>query len=85
MAGGALVVSGERMAAIVYAQGYNPKPTDGSALVLSRERGVNTVRELRLTDIGVVLYYAPRHPKHLTAAEERQIAQIVPVASGTGR
>jgi hypothetical protein len=40
-----------------------------------------TVRALSLPEIGIALQYAPHHAKHLTAPEEREIAQIVPVAT----
>ena len=46
---------------------------------LTVEQG--TVRTLRLPEIGIILQYAPQHPKHLTAPEERQLAQLVPVAA----
>jgi hypothetical protein len=39
------------------------------------------VREIRLPDIGVVLYYAPHTPKHGTATEEREVAQMIPIAA----
>jgi hypothetical protein len=40
-----------------------------------------TIRALNLPELGMVLEYAPQHPKYLTAPEEREIAQIVPVAT----
>jgi len=83
--GGPLILSGEKVHAIVRNQGFGTKPMDRSALILRSENGVYTVRELRLTDIGMVLYYAPHHPKHQTAAQEREMASLVPVTRGTGR
>jgi len=40
-----------------------------------------TVRALNLPSLGMVFEYAPQHHKYLTAPEEREIAQIVPVAT----
>jgi hypothetical protein len=40
-----------------------------------------TVRALNLPNLGMVFVYAPQHHKYLTAPEEREIAQIVPVAT----
>jgi len=37
------------------------------------------VRSLRLPSIGVIVQYTPHHPKHLTAPQERELAQLVPV------
>ena len=85
MSGGSLVVVGEKVRAIIRGQGHNPKMGESSALILRSEKGVYTVRELRMADIGVVLYYGPQHHKRLTAAQEREIASIVPVTRSVGR
>jgi|SRR5271157_156150 len=71
---------GNRVVALILAQVLTAK--DSARAELTFERG--TVRSLSLPSIGVVLEYAPYHPKHLTAPEERAIAQIVPVAT-TGK
>jgi hypothetical protein len=46
---------------------------------LTVEQG--TVRTLNIPDLGVIYQYAPQRPKHITAPEERQLAQLVPVAA----
>jgi len=43
--------------------------------------GDRATHEIRLPDIGVVLYYAPHNPKHGTAAEEREVAQMIPITA----
>ena len=78
-----VVLSGEKMA-ILHAQGYNPRRMSSSVLVVAKDRGINTVRELKLAELGVVLYFTPARP-HQTAAEERQIAKVIPVTAGAGR
>jgi len=80
----AIVVSGTKTNAMILAQGYKLKEMGASTLLLTKERGVNTVRELRLAELGVVLYFVPGHP-HQTAAEEKEMAQILPVTPGAGR
>jgi hypothetical protein len=62
---------------MILPQSYN-KTYSGRA-ELTVEQG--TVRTLRLPEIGIVLQFAPHRPKHLTAPEERQLAQLVPVAA----
>ena len=78
-----VVLSGEKTA-ILHAQGYNPSTLDSSVLVVAKDRGINAVRELKLAELGVVLYFTPAHP-HQTAAEEKQIAKVIPITPGTGR
>jgi hypothetical protein len=85
MAGGALVVSSAKVEAIVRGQAYNPKATASSALILRRENGVYAVRELRMSDLGVVLYYGHPRPKHVTATQEREMASVLPVTRSTAR
>jgi len=63
--------------AMILAQAQNKNDSGQAELTLVR----GTVRALNLPAMGMVLYYAPQHPKHLTAPEEREIAQIVPVAA----
>jgi hypothetical protein len=62
---------------MIPAQSYDE--TSSGHAQLTVEQG--TVRTLRLPEIGVVLQYAPQRPKHLTAPEERQLAQLVPVTA----
>lgn len=79
-----VVLAGEKARAIIRAQGYDPKEMDSSALVLAKNHGVNTVRELKLAELGVVLYFTPSRP-HQTAAEEKQIAKAIPITPNSGK
>ncbi len=85
--GGAAIVtlsSGQNNVALIRAQGHDLKTMDSSSLIVTGGRGMNTVRELKLADLGVVLYFPPSHPGQ-TAAEEKQMARVVPVTAGAGR
>jgi hypothetical protein len=64
---------------MIEAQSYD-KTTSGHA-ELTVEQG--TVRSLRIPELGIILQYAPQHPKQLTAPEERQLAQLVPVTAAS--
>jgi hypothetical protein len=74
------VYRGRSGVAMIMAQDQNQNYSGRAELTVVR----GTVRTLNLPTIGVVLEYAPHHPKHLTAPEEREIAQVVPVAA-TGK
>jgi len=76
--------SGQKTVALIHAQGHDLKTMDSSSLIIANGRGMNTVRELKLGDLGVVLYFPPSHPRQ-TAAEEKQMAKVIPVAPGAGR
>jgi hypothetical protein len=71
------VYRGRNTVGMILAQSYD-KSYSGHA-ELTVEQG--TVRSLNLPDLGIILQYAPQHPKHLTAPEERELAQLVPVAT----
>ena len=71
--------SGRKCVGMILAQSFD-KTYSGPA-ELTVEEG--TVRALTLPEIGIVLQYAPQHPKHLTAPEERQLAQMVPVTAAS--
>jgi hypothetical protein len=64
---------------MIEAQSYD-KTASGHA-ELTVEQG--TVRSLRIPELGIILQYAPQHPKQLTAPEERQLAQLVPVTAAS--
>ena len=66
-----------RGVALILAQAQNKADSGPAQLTIVR----GTVRTLSLPQMGLTLEYAPQHPKHLTAPEERVIAQIVPVAA----
>ncbi|MGO9617135.1 MAG: hypothetical protein ACLP6W_12110, partial [Bryobacteraceae bacterium] len=70
--------------ALVMPQSHNPAVAGPAALVIDKGKGGCTVREIRLPDIGAVLYYAPVKPKHGTAAEEREVAQLIPISVTAG-
>jgi len=65
---------------MILAQAYDKAHSGRAKLTVVR----GTARSLSLPEIGVVFQYAPQHRKYLTAPEEREIAQIVPVAT-TGK
>lgn len=75
------VIQGGKVVALVHPQSHNPAVAGQAALVIDKGKGGCTVREIRLPDSGVVLYYAPHKPKHGTAAEEREVAQLIPIAA----
>jgi hypothetical protein len=62
---------------MILAQSYDKSYSGNAELIV--EQG--TVCTLRLPRVGIVLQYAPQRPKHITAPEERQLAQLVPVAA----
>jgi len=57
---------------------HNPSAAGRAVLVIDSSKSGSTVREIRLPDIGVVLYYAPHKTN---AAEEREVAQMIPIAA----
>jgi hypothetical protein len=69
-----------KVVAMVQPQSHNPSVAGPAALVIDSGKSGGTVREMRLPDIGVVLYYAPHKAN---AAEEREVAQIIPIAATT--
>jgi len=78
------VIQGGKVVATVLPQGQNPAVSGQSVLVIAEGKGGGTVREIRLPDIGVVLYYGPHNPKRGTAAEERETARLIPIALTAG-
>jgi hypothetical protein len=73
------VIRGGRVVALVMPFAHNPLADGPSALVIESSARGKTVSEIRLPDAGVALYYAPQRPKHGTAAEERETAQLIPI------
>ena len=78
--GGLKLVRGTEAVGIIHAQAYNPKTADHSFLTVTRERGVNSVRELTLSEPGLVLYYGPHRPRPGSAAEEKEMSRMIPLA-----
>jgi hypothetical protein len=78
---------GTKAVALIKSQGCNPNNdrTGGSELVVTRDKAGSgpVVTALRLASSGVVFSYAPHKPKHGTAPEEREIAQIIPVGAAS--
>ncbi len=70
---------GKTSLGFVQAQAYDQSKPGSNALTVVRTKASNTVRELRLPEIGVVLIYSPGRAKPMTAEEERQIANSIPV------
>jgi len=71
--------------ALLQAQAYDPSTTGPSALVIQNGKSGSVVREVRLPKSGLVLYYAPHKPKRGTAAAEREVAQLIPIADTATR
>ena len=78
------LTQGGKVVALVMSQSHNPATAGPAALVIEKGKGGCTVREIRLPGNGVVLYYGPNKPKHGTAAEEREVAQLIPLAVTAG-
>ena len=74
------VIHGVKVVALVVPQSHNPAVAGPAMLVIDKGKGGFTVREIRLPSSGMVLYYAPVKPKHGTAAQEREIAELIPIA-----
>ena len=67
-----------KLMATLLSQAHNPAVAGHAALVIEKGKGGDTMREIRLPEIGVSLYYSPYKPTRGTAAEER-VAQVIPV------
>jgi hypothetical protein len=79
LGGGAIVrvYRAQKGVAFITNVGYDLESSGGTALIVIRNSTGNTVSDLRLPEIGLVLHYAPH--KSSPADAEREIAQIVPV------
>ncbi len=75
------LAEGGKVVALVMPQAENEVAAGRSALIIDKGKGGCTVREIRLPNTGMVLYYSPHKPKQGTAAEERQSAQLIPIAA----
>jgi len=74
------LVQGQKNIAMITNQGYNPKASERSALVVVQDCGTTSISELRLVGPDVVLYYQPPKAKRGSSTEERQTSQLIPVA-----
>lgn len=70
---------GGKNVAMIRAQSYSTESSGSSALTVVRASAGNTVSDLSLPDIGVVLHYAPHKSGRASAEQEREIAQKLPV------
>ena len=70
---------GGKVMATLLSQGHNPVAAGHAVLVIEKGKGGDTVREIRLPEIGLALYYSPYQPTHGTAAAER-VAQLIPIS-----
>ena len=78
--GGSLYLyRGTKPVAIVYAQSFDQKASGHDALMVVRENAPATIREMKLSSAGLVLYYAPHRPSRGSAPEERQAGLAIPV------
>ena len=59
------------------------EPSSGATLVVVRDSTGNTVSDLRLPEIGMVLHYAPQKASRSSQAE-RELAMMIPVKN-TGK
>jgi len=71
---------GKNGVAMILAQAQDKNNTGRAELTV--EQG--TVRAFTIPEVGRVFQYAPHRSKHLTATEEREIAEMVPVIT-TGK
>ena len=71
---------GRKGVAQILNQSYDTTaPTGRSRLTVIRNSAGNTVRDLRLPELGMILHYAPHQAKPKGAAGEREIAEVLPV------
>lgn len=75
---------GANAVALISCQGGEEKRFDRSELILVGNSASRSIRELHLAKIGMVLTYRPYRPRRDKAAEEREVAQVIPVI-GTGK
>src|SRR5450755_1702439 len=78
---------GTHSVALIRCRGYDAikDGTGGSAVILTREKGGSSpaVTALRLAPAGMLFSYATHQPKHGEAPREREIAQTIPVVTGS--
>jgi hypothetical protein len=80
-AGALVLFRGTRAVALIRNQMHSMEPSDYSRLTVVQNSAGNTVRELSLPEIGVVLHYPLSKPGRASAAAEREIAQRIPVTT----
>ena len=70
---------GTRSVALIKCQSYSMTSSGASELTVVRDGRGNTVRDLRLPQIGMVFHYAPNKPRRTGKASEEEAARAVPV------
>jgi hypothetical protein len=75
------VFRGAENVAFVVNQSFDEGTTGAISLTVVRNSAGNTVRDLNLPEIGVVLHYPPNKAGRGSAVREREIARI-PVTTG---
>ena len=75
------LVRNGRVVAVEMPLSHNPVATGPAVLVVDTNSRGASVREIRLPQVGTALYYAPPRPKHGTAAEEKETAQLIPITA----
>lgn len=65
--------------AVVLDSGYDLATSGKSELIVKREGNVNTVCDLRLPVLGMVIHYAPTQPKRGSRAAEEEATLRIPV------
>jgi hypothetical protein len=70
---------GTKNVAYIVNQSFDRESTGPISLTVIRNSAGNTVRDLSLPEIGVVLHYGPKPGR--SAAEEREIAKRIPITT----
>jgi hypothetical protein len=70
---------GTNAVAMVESVGHDDENSGRCELVVVRNGEDRSIRELRLPEMGVVLRYAPYKSRRNRAAEEGEVAEVIPV------
>jgi hypothetical protein len=73
------VSRGTKCVALILSPDRSAVSTGRAALTIVRTREGNTVRDLALPEEGMALHFPAHKPGHVSAAAERQIAEVVSV------
>ena len=73
------VYRGTKAVALVLTSHWSVVSAGPAALTIVRTGDGNTVRDLSLPRIGVALQYASHKPRRISAAAEREMAQVIAV------
>jgi len=78
------VYHGRQTVALIYAQTFDRKATERAVLVVIGDGTNNSIREMALPSVGLILRYAPPRFKRGSAPDERQVGQLIPIAVTAG-